>query len=335
MTFLDDVGELRLKIRTLLEDAVKRNLTEGILLSGGLDTSILAFVASKFKSLKAFTVAFRRGESPDLGYARMIAETLRLNHQVYSFDEEELYSVLPTVVKVTGSFDPMEIRNSVAIYIGLKCARDSGITTVMTGDGADELFAGYSFLFGLNKEKLDLELRKLWSIMEFSSVKLAEALGIQVKLPYLDPEFKSFAMAMPPDYKVRVEKGKVYGKWILRKAFEEDLPSSVVWRDKTPIEYGCGTTVLPKLFEERIPDEALLEKRRRYLESDEVTLRDKEQLFYYEIYRKVVGVPHPTGKPGKICPYCNSTVPEKATYCRICGAYPISIDPGRNFRRPF
>ncbi|MCD6529427.1 asparagine synthase [Candidatus Bathyarchaeota archaeon] len=322
MTLLDDAWELRLKIKALLKEAVKRNLTEGILLSGGLDTSILAFVASKFRSLKAFTVAFRRGEAPDLGYARLIAETLGLTHRVYLFDEEELYSVLPTVVKVTGSFDPMEIRNSVAIYIGLKCAKDSGVTTVMTGDGADELFAGYSFLFGLNKEKLDLELRKLWSVMEFSSVKLAEALGIEAKLPYLDPEFKSFAMTMTSDYKVRVEKGKVYGKWILRKAFEEDLPNSIVWRDKTPIEYGCGTTVLPKLFDERIPDEEFLEKRRRYLESDGVTLRDKEQMFYYEIYREVIGVPRPD-KPGKVCPYCNSTVPEKATYCRTCGAYPI------------
>ena len=322
MTLLDDTVELRLKIKALLKEAVKRNLTEGILLSGGLDTSILAFVASKFRSLKAFTVAFRRGGAPDLGYARLIAETLSLTHRVYLFDEEELYKASPMVVKVTGSFDPMEIRNSVAIYIGLKCARDSGITTVMTGDGADELFAGYSFLFGLNKEKLDLELRKLWSVMEFSSVKLAEALGIEVKLPYLDPEFKSFAMTMTSDYKVRVEKGKVYGKWILRKAFEDDLPNSIVWRDKTPIEYGCGTTALPKLFDERIPDEEFLEKRRRYLESDGVTLRDKEQMFYYEIYRKVIGVPRPD-KPGKVCPYCNSTVPEKATYCRTCGAYPI------------
>jgi len=322
LTFLAGVEGLLLKIRVLLEGAVKRNLAEGILLSGGLDTSILASIASKFKSLKAFTVAFTGGEAVDLEYAKLIAKKFGFIHQVYRFGEEELYRVLPTVVKVTGSFDPMEIRNSVAIYIGLKCARDSGITTVMTGDGADELFAGYSFLFGLNKEKLDLELRKLWSVMEFSSVKLAEALGIEAKLPYLDPEFKSFAMTMTSDYKVRVEKGKVYGKWILRKAFEDDLPNSIVWRDKTPIEYGCGTTVLPKLFDERIPDEEFLEKRRRYLESDGVTLRDKEQMFYYEIYRKVIGVPHPD-KLGKVCPYCNSTVPEKATYCRTCGAYPI------------
>ena len=323
MTFLDGVEGLVLKIRVLLEGAVKRNLAEGILLSGGLDTSILASIASKFKSLKAFTVAFTGGEALDLEYAKLIAKKFGFTHQVYRFGEEELYRVLPTVVKVTGSFDPMEIRNSVAIYIGLKVAKDSSVATVMTGDGADELFAGYSFLFGLNREALDLELRKLWSVMEFSSVKLARALGIKAKLPYLDPEFKSFAMSIDPKYKVRFENGKIYGKWILRKAFEDSLPRRIVWRDKVPIEYGCGTTVLPELFDRKISDEEFSEKRRRYLESDGVNVRDKEQLFYYEIYRTVIGVPHPTDMIGKVCPYCHSSAPENATYCRTCGAYPI------------
>lgn len=320
---MDNVEEIYSNIRVLLEKAVKENLAEGILLSGGLDTSILAAVASRFLSLNAFTVAFQEGSAPDVEYANLMAKELGLKHFVRSFGDEELYDAIPSVVKATKSFDPMEIRNSVSIYVGLKAAKENGVSTVITGDGADELFAGYSFLFGLKREKLDLELRKLWSVMSFSSVPLAEALGMEANLPYLDPEFKSFAMRIDPRYKVRKEKGRVYGKWILRKAFENSLPERVVWRVKVPIECGSGTTILPKFFDEKMPDHEFKEKRRRYLIEDKVTIRDKEHLFYYEVYRSVIGVPHPTGTEVKICPYCHSDVPEKATYCRTCGAYPI------------
>jgi asparagine synthase (glutamine-hydrolysing) len=307
----------------MLEKAVKDNLAEGMLLSGGLDTSILAVIASKFIPLRAVTVAFQNAPAPDVEYAVLMANKLRLKHITHTFNEDELYDAIPIVVKTMESFDPMEIRNSVTIYVGLKAAKDNGIYAVMTGDGCDELFAGYSFLFGLERDKLDLELEKLWSVMRFSSVPLARVLGMEAKLPYLDPEFKSFAMELDPRYKVGTGRGQVYGKWILRKAFEGLMPDEVVWRVKTPIECGSGTTVLPSLFNSRISDAEFHERRRRYLAEDKVTIRDKEQLFYYEVYRSVIGVPHPTSLEGKVCPYCHSNVPEGATYCLTCGAYPI------------
>ncbi|HID19288.1 TPA: asparagine synthase [Candidatus Bathyarchaeota archaeon] len=302
---------------------MKNNLAEGILLSGGLDTSILAVVASRFTSLKAFTIAFKGVPAPDVKYAVLIAKKLGFMHHVHIFDEDELYDAIPQVVKTTKSFDPMEIRNSVAIYIGLRVAGENGISTVMTGDGCDELFAGYSFLFGLEREKLDLELRRLWSVMAFSSVPLANVLGIEAKLPYLDPDFKNYAMKLDSRYKVQTENRSMYGKWILRKAFENLLPREIVWRAKTPIEYGSGTTTLPNLFNRKISDEEFEEKRGKYLAEDGVIIRDKEQLFYYEFYRSLIGVPNPSGDGSKVCPYCRSDVPEKATYCRTCGAYPI------------
>ncbi|RLE49972.1 MAG: asparagine synthase, partial [Candidatus Methanomethylicota archaeon] len=73
----------------------------------------------------------------------------------------------------------------------------------------------------------------------------------------------------------------------------------------------------------RISDEEFKEKKRKYYESDGVNIRSKEQLFYYEIYRAVIGVPRPKSKKGKICPQCHSNIPKKATYCRVCGAYPV------------
>jgi len=288
-----------------------------------LDTSILAEIASKYIPLRAVTIAFQNAPAPDVEYSVLMANRLRLKHIVHILTEDELDDAIPMVVKTMESFDPMEIRNSVTIYAALNAAQENGIHVVMTGDGSDELFAGYSFLFGLEKERLDLELKKLWSVMRFSSVPLANVLSMEARLPYLDPDFKDFAMKIDSRYKVRTENGRTYGKWILRKAFEGMLPKEVTWRTKIPIEYGSGTTTLPSLFNRKIPDTEFNEKRRRILAQDGVTIRDKEQLFYYEVYRSLIGVPHPTDTEGKICPQCHSKVQDKATYCRTCGAYPI------------
>jgi len=317
------IDELCFELRFLLEEAINKNLADGILLSGGLDTSVLAVIASKFVSLKAFTVGFKEAPAPDIEYATLVAKKLGFKHIVYYFSEDELYDAVQRVIVTVKSFDPMEIRNSAAIYIGLRLAKEHGISTVMTGDGCDELFAGYSFLFNLERKQLDLELQKLWDVMHFSSIPLARALGLEAKLPYLDPDFKFFAMKLDSEYKIRSERGKIWGKWIIRKAYEGILSEEIIWRVKTPIEYGSGTTTLSMLFNKKISDEEFEDKKRKFLEKDNVLIRDKEQLFYYIVYRSAIGVPHPTNLKGKACPQCNSTVAENSAYCRTCGAYPI------------
>ena len=319
----DEIEDICSEIQILAEEAVRANASEGILLSGGLDTSILAVIASNFTELRAITVAFENAPAPDVEYATLMANELGLEHTVHILTEDELYSTIPEVVSILKSFDPMEIRNSVAIYAGLKAAKEMGMHTIMTGDGCDELFAGYSFLFGMDKEELDMELKKLWDVMFFSSVPLSTALGMKANLPYLEHNFKDFAMKLDSKHKIRIENGNIQGKWILRKAFEKMLPQEITWRVKTPIEYGSGTTTLPDFFNKKISDIEFENKKRKYLAEDKVTIRDKEHLFYYEAYRSLIGVPHPVRGDGKICPQCNSNVPEKATYCRTCGAYPI------------
>ncbi|HML02081.1 MAG TPA: asparagine synthase-related protein [Candidatus Bathyarchaeia archaeon] len=318
-----DVDEVCSKLRILLEKAVENNPADGILFSGGLDTSVLAVIASKFIPLKLITVAFQNSSAPDVEYAVLMASKLGLEHIIHVFDEDELYDAIAIVVKTMKSFDPMEIRNSVTIYVGLKAAKEIGVSTIMTGDGSDELLAGYSFLFGLEREKLDLELKKMWNVMAFSSVPLAKTLGMEAKLPYLDQNFKDFAMKLDSQYKIRTENGRTHGKWILRKTFEEHLPPEVTWRVKTPIEYGSGTNILTDLFNRKILDPEFDEKRRRYFAQDGVAIRDKEQLFYYEVYRSLIGVPYSASIKGKACPQCNSSIAENATYCRTCGAYPL------------
>ena len=315
--------EICIKLRELVERIAQRNLAEGILLSGGLDTSILAAVASKYIRLKAFTCAFQGTTAPDVEHATLVADRLRISHYIHYFDDEELYEAARFVIKTLRVFDPMEVRNSSTIYIGLKLAKDNGVKSIMTGDALDELMAGYPWLFKYEDKCLEVELRKIWKSMTFSSIPIGKAVGVDVKTPYLDPEFMEFAMKLDLGYKIREENGQKWGKWIMRKAFEDILPGKIVWRRKDPIEVGSGTTILPNYFKSKISDEEFESKRLKYLKEDGVTLRDKEQLFYYEIYRAEVGVPGSKKPSGKKCPQCNSGIPENTNFCRTCGAYPV------------
>ena len=115
----------------------------------------------------------------------------------------------------------------------------------------------------------------------------------------------------------------MWGKWVLRKAFENIIPQEIVWRTKAPIEVGSGTATLPSLFDSRIGDLEFNEKKTRYLNEDGVVIRSKEHLFYYEIYRSVIGVPHAADSNARVCPDCGVNVKGEVSFCRTCGAYPI------------
>ena len=323
---MDPIENMCSQIRVLIDKVVKKSLANGILFSGGLDTSVIAFVASKYSSLKAFTVAFENAPALDLEYSKTMANLLKMDHKIHFFGEEEMFPAIREVVKTLKVFDPMEVRNSVAIFVGLTTAKENGIKGVMTGDGLDELFAGYSWLFNLSESKLISSLSNMWRTMRFSSIPLARSLGMEAKTPFLDQEFKSFAMSVDPKLKIRSERGKSWGKWIIRKSYEVLLPDEIVWRAKDPIEYGSGTTVFPKFFGEKISDGHFQKKAKEYLEKDKVSIRDKEQLFYYEIFRSLFGTPIKifSKAKGKLCPYCKAKGgDEKSKFCRICGAYPI------------
>ena len=313
--------ELCRELRDVLIAAVERNLGDTILLSGGLDSSIIALLASKMGDLKAISICLKDSPCKDLKYARIVADFLDIEHLIFLFDIDELKEGIRETIRVLKTFDPMEVRNSAAIYMALRYAREIGGELVMTGDGGDELFAGYSFLYNLSLDELDIKIRRLWRRMSFSSVKLGEALGIEVRQPYLDREVMSFAERLDSRFRVGFRDGRKYGKYILRVAFEDQLPEEIVWRVKVPIEGGCGTSNLPKIFENNIKD--FKELRGRYLIEDGVKIRSQEQLFYYQIYRRFFGPPHPDGSTGKICPLCHSNIPEDAIHCRVCGAYPI------------
>ncbi len=325
---LANVDKVAAELRELLEKSVKKNLTKDMLFSGGIDTSILATIVSKYNRIRGFTCAFKQANALDIKYSKLMAERLNIEHYMNPFDEDQVFAAIPDVVKVLKCFDPMEVRNSITITIGLKFAKSYGSAKLITGDGADELFAGYHMYYRYvgDKEKLSEKLNKMWGIMAFSANALGKHFGIEVKQPYLDPEVQKFAMNLDPRYDVQEERGEVWGKWILRKAYEDVLPPEIRWRDKNPIEVGSGTTILPKYLAKKISDSDFAAKKKKILERDNVVIRDKEQLIYYEAYRDIWGSPCAEDSDARTCPQCNSNVAENAVVCKTCGAYPITAE---------
>ena len=313
------------EVRRLVNKVVQRNMAESILFSAGTDTSIVAYEAVKFNpDIKALTVSFNEGKSKDTRYVMRMVSSLSLNHEFHEFDSEDAVNAAEKVVEVLKTFDPMDIRNSVPAYIGLKVAKEKGINSVLTGDALDELF-GYPWQFHLSETELAQALSEMWCEMTFSSIPMGKSIGVTVKTPYLDPLFMDYAKQLPIKLKVNIKNGVKYGKFLLRKAYENLIPNDVIWRSKAPLEQGTGTWILPEYFENEIANEYFEKKKKLYLENDDVILTSKEQLVYYELFRKRFGKPSEVynEKSGKQCPNCKGYVKTRIGFCRICGSYPI------------
>ena len=130
------------------------------------------------------------------------------------------------------------------------------------------------------------------------------------------------AETLPVEHLVNQKNGVKFGKWVLRKAFENDLPSSVIWREKTPMQDGSGTTGLTKMFDSVITDDVYQEKTKKIKSKDGVTIRTKESLHYYEFYRENFKVPEYDGNKN-ICPDCNAELITNSRFCRMCGKFPL------------
>jgi len=314
--------EFKSKIKRLLSDAVKRCDSDCIALSGGLDSSILASCLDN-KKVRAFTVITKDFPSTDLVYAQLAAKITGLSLAVITVNIDDLLSAIEKTIKILKVFNPMEIRNNVVVYLVMESAMKDGYKSMMTGDGADELFAGYNFFKRLAKKDLEKDLERIWSVMHFPSLSIAKSLGMSLHTPFLDKGISEYAKKIPSDLKVKEEVGAKYGKWILRKAFEDILPPSIVWREKSAMQDGSGTNGLTLFLDNLIADSSFSEKSKLYIEKEKIRLLSKESLFYYEIYRKYYDIPFNLGKSETKCPYCNFDVNVDSHFCRMCGSYPI------------
>lgn len=296
------------ELKRRFAEAVSRNRAEGILFSGGLDSALVAAYSGKSKAISVGLESY--GE--DQSYAEKVAEHLELDHYHKTVKIEEAIAAIPEVIKIIKSFDPA-VPNDVTVYFGLKYAKNLGVSGMMTGDGSDEIFAGYDFM--LKIKDLEEYMARMHPAMQFSSNKIGKALGIDIRQPFLDNEFMDFSQGIDLDLKIRKEDGQIWGKWILRKAFEDVLPQEILWQTKRPLEYGSGMTELRNIIESKVSDEEFEKGKRDF----PIRFWNKEHFYYYCVYQEVVGeIPAPK-KVEKICRCCGAGMDQVAFHCKICG----------------
>ena len=310
------------EIRSLLEKSPIDSDAKWIAFSGGLDSSIVAKIQSK-KNINGMTIITKDFVGTDLAYSQITAKHLGINLKLKYAEISDMLNAITETVKILKNFNDIEIRNSIVSYLYLSELKENDVSTVITGDGADEIFAGYNFLIQKDHIEIKKELKRMRKIMHFPSQKIANELGMSIEMPFIDENIIKMAETLPIDSLINKKDGVTFGKWILRKAFENDLPSSVVWRQKTPMQDGSGTVALTKLFESIITDEIFMEKSKKIKNEDGVTIRTKESLHYYETYRKEFEIPRSKNEIN-VCPDCNSEIIDNSKFCRMCGKFPLT-----------
>jgi len=305
----------------ILTNAVNECKSDWIALSGGLDSSILAHLRKDQKP-QTMTIITKDFLGTDLTFAQIIAKHLGLNLSLIQVSMEEVLDSINETIKILGNYNDIEIRNSIVPYIYLTTLKKKGVDSVITGDGADEVFAGYNFLLKKSDEEIGEELKRIKKIMHFPSKDIARSLNMKVETPFLNEELIKFSDEIEISKKINVKDGEKFGKWILRETFEKYLPNNITWREKSPMQDGSGTNNLTGLFNTIITDDIFTQKKTRILEEDGVYIRTKESLHYYECFRKTNSVKK--SDSDNRCPDCNYEIAPNSRFCRMCGKFPIN-----------
>ena len=293
-----------------------------MLFRSSFDSSIVAKIKS-IDDINGITIIAKDFVGTDLSYSQITAKHLGVPLELKYVEINDMLNAITETVKILKNFNDIEIRNSIVPYLYLSELKKKNISKVITGDGADEIFAGYNFLIQKDHSEIKNELKRMKEIMHFPSQKIANELGMSIEMPFIDEKIIKFAETLPIDSLINKKNETTFGKWILRKAFENDLPDSVVWRQKTPMQDGSGTTALTKLFESIVTDEIFNEKTKKIKDDDGVTIRTKESLHYYETYRKEFDIPNAENELN-LCSDCNSEITNNSKFCRMCGKFPLT-----------
>ncbi len=304
--------------KALLTAAVNDDFTESILYSGGLDTSILAWITSQHSKPTGYTIHLEGGE--DIPFASMLAAKLKMRHIVNYPSNAEMLDAIEQAIKICKTFDPSEARHNAVVYLGLKLAKENGCESIMTGDAADELFWGYSLFFDIPEEKRQEYFSRWVKIAKYPSTLIGAHLGVEVKTPYLN--LIRFSLALPSDMKINSHEGVRYGKWVFRKAFEQDLPGEIIWRQKAPLEKGSGAQNFAKVMNAMIQT-ADFEKEKKLHAKEGVIIDSKEKLLCYRLFLKHHKKPAQKNDE-KPCNLCSYPIKQYATHCSYCGNYPVT-----------
>lgn len=241
------------ELRLTLEDAVKKwmvaDVEVGSFLSGGLDSSIIAAIAAQTtdRPLKTFAVGLEG--SPDVRAAAQVAEHIGSDHHQLTFTPEEVVEALPHVIYHLESADVDLVRSAIPTHFATTLARRH-VKAVLTGEGADELFAGYAYHhdYAHSPRELADELTRSLSCMHNINLqrvdRITMAQGLEARTPFLDRDLIDFAQSIPASLKMHATQdstGTTIEKWILRKACQDLLPHDLIWRKKAQFDEGTGT----------------------------------------------------------------------------------------------
>ena len=244
------------KLYQILDDCCNSCESKLIALSGGLDSSILAYFLKK-RNPRGIAIISEDFVSTDLTYCQRISKETGIPLSIYNVSTTTMLEAIESTIKILKNFNDIEIRNNVVMYLAIKWAKNNDQKSIITGDGADELFAGYNFLLNKSEKELEFEIKRLCSIMHFPTQEIGKALGIKIESPFLNQKVLEIANKIPSNLKIKEEKGKRYGKWILRKTFEKHIPAQIAWRRKSPMQDGAGTVGLTNLFESIINEKVM------------------------------------------------------------------------------
>lgn len=291
-------------IRQALEDAVHRQLMSdvpyGVLLSGGLDSSVTSAIAKKYAEkrietddadqawwprLHSFSVGLEG--SPDLAAARKVADHIGTVHHEIKFTIQEGLDAIKDVIYHLETYDITTVRASTPMYLMARVIKSMGIKMVLSGEGADELFGGYLYFHKAPtaKDFHDETVRKLDKLYQYDCLRANKSLaawGIEGRVPFLDKEFIDVAMRINPQDKMI--NGERMEKWVIRKAFESYIPESVAWRQKEQFSDGVGYSwidTLKEVVDAEVSDEQLENAKFRFPVQ---TPRTKEEYYYRSIF---------------------------------------------------
>ncbi len=243
---------LRLTMTKAVNKRLRSDVPVGAFLSGGVDSSIIVAIAKRtVKNLHTFAAGTK--DSPDLIAARSVADYLGTIHHEYVVTEEDIDQHLDKIIYHLESYDLSLVPNAVPCYFA-SLEASKHVKVVLTGEGADELFAGYGYHLNYNNdEDLHAELRRSLATMHNINLqrvdRMTMAVGIEGRVPFLDTEVIELGLSIPRNLKIKKDSGSITQKWILRKAFEDYLPNDVVWRTKSQFAHGSGVSdLLSRMF---------------------------------------------------------------------------------------
>ena len=288
------------KMNESIENRLVGHLPVSLLLSGGLDSSITSAIAKKYSQkriesgdkseawwpqLHSFSVGLEG--SPDLSAAKKVADHIGTIHHEIVFTIQEGLDAINDVIYNLETYDITTIRASTPMYLMARVIKSMGIKMVLSGEGADELFGGYLYFHKApnSREFHDETVRKMDKLHMYDCLRANKSLaawGIEGRVPFLDKEFIDVAMRINPQDKMI--NGERMEKWVVRKAFEDMLPESVVWRQKEQFSDGVGYSwidTLKKVVGQAVTDEQLANARFRFPVQ---TPQNKEEFYYRSIF---------------------------------------------------